>query len=134
MRSSFRLALAFLLLAFSLSAAAQSFPDFDQLEGKLGIRPDQKRQYDVAVGATKRALLSAGLAAMQMKDDIKRELDKKDPDYMALVLRQSALLDQQKPLFVEASREWDRVFKQLDDRQLRIAKAWLHDNLDRYLP
>ncbi|HEY2629868.1 MAG TPA: hypothetical protein VGI57_12120 [Usitatibacter sp.] len=134
MRSPFRLAFAFLLLALSLGAAAQSFPDFDQLEGKLGIRPDQKRQYDAAVGATKRALLSAALAAMQMKQDVSRELDKKDPDYYMLAQRQFALVEQQKPLFEESGREWDRVFRQLDDRQLRIAKGWIRENLGPYLP
>jgi hypothetical protein len=134
MHSGSRLALAFFLLFLSLGAAAQAFPDFDQLEARLGIRADQKHQYDAAVGATKRALLSAGLAAMQMKQDIARELDKKDPDYMMLVFRQRAVLEQQKPLFEEAGREWDKVFKQLDDRQLKIAKTWLHENLDKYFP
>ena len=126
--------LAFLLLAFSLGAAAQSFPELDQLEGKLGIRPDQKRQYDSAITATKRALIAAGLAAVQVKDAIAKEMDKKDPDYLMLVLKERAILEQQKPLFEEANREWEKVFRQLDDRQLKVAKEWLHENLGRYFP
>jgi len=136
MRSPLQLVLAFLLLALSLGAAAQSFslPDLDQLEGRLGIRPDQKRQYDATIGATKRALLAAGLAAVQVKDAITREMAKKDPDYITLMLTQKDVLEQPKPLFEEAGREWDKLFKQLDDRQLRIARSWVRENLGKYLP
>ena len=134
MRSPLQVFLAFLLLALSLGAAAQTFPDLDQLEAKLGIRPDQKRQYDVTVASTKRALIAARLAAVQVKDAIAREMAKKDPDYITLVLTQRDVLEKQKPLFEEAGHEWDRLFKQLDDRQLRIAKEWLHENLGRYFP
>jgi len=134
MRTPFRALLALIVLTLSLGAAAQSFPELDQLEAKLGIRPDQKRQYDVTIAATKRALIAAGLAAVQMKDDIAKEMAKKDPDYVMLVFRQKALLEQQKPLFEEAGREWEKLFKQLDDRQLRVAKGWLHENLGRYFP
>jgi hypothetical protein len=136
MRSSLRLALAFLLLALSFAAAAQSIPlpDLDQLEGKLGIRPDQKRQYDATIASTKRALLAAGLAAMQVKDAIAKEMAKKDPDYITLMLTQKDVLEQAKPLVEEAGREWDKLFKQLDDRQLRIARAWVRENLGKYFP
>jgi hypothetical protein len=129
-----RFVLALVVFALSFGAAAQSFPDLDQLEGKLGIRPDQKQQYDKTIDATKRALIAAGIAAVQSKDDISRELARKDPDYTSLVLRQKARIEQQKPYFDEAGREWEKFFKQLDDRQLRIAKAWVHENLGRLFP
>jgi hypothetical protein len=134
MRTVFRSALVLLLVALSLGAMAQSFsfPDIDQLEVKLGIRPDQKRQYDATIDATKRALIEAALAASKAKDDISKELAKDDPDYTALVRRQNALFDKQKPFFVDAGRQWDLLFKQLDERQLRVAKAWIRENLGPY--
>ena len=134
MRTPFRALLALIVLTLSFGAAAQPFPELDQLEAKLGIRPDQRRQYDVTVAATKRALIAAGLAAVQVKDAIAREMAKKDPDYITLVLTQRDVLERQKPLFEEAGREWEKLFKQLDDRQLRVAKGWLHENLGRYFP
>ena len=123
-----------MVLALSLGAAAQSFPELDQLEAKLHIRPDQKKQYDVAIAATKRALLGVGLAAVQVKDALAKELAKDYPDFEALVRRQSQVFDETKPLFEDAMREWDRLIKLLDDRQAKIARAWLHDNLGRFLP
>jgi hypothetical protein len=134
MRATSRFALALLLVALSFGAAAQSFsfPDLDQLESKLGIRPDQKRQYDRTMDATKHALIEAALAASKAKNDISRELAKDDPDYTALVRRQNALFEKQKPLFVDAGHEWDVLFKQLDDRQLKIAKGWIRENLGPY--
>ncbi len=136
MNSAFGLVFAFVVLFFSLVAAAQpfTFPDLDSLEGRLGIRPDQKRQYDRTIDSTKHALIEAALAASKAKDDISRELAKDDPDYTALVRRQSALFEKQKPLFRDAGREWDALFKQLDERQLKIAKAWIRENIGPYLP
>ena len=123
-----------LLLALSFGAAAQAFPELDGLEAKLHIRPDQKKQYDLAIGATKRALLGVGLAAVQVKDALAKELAKDYPDFEALVRKQNEVLDQTRPLFEEAAREWNKLIKLLDDRQAKIAQAWLHDNLGRFLP
>ncbi len=134
MRAPIRIILALLLVALSFGVAAQSFPfpDLDQLEAKLGIRPDQKRQYDATIDATKHALIEAALAASKAKDDISRELAKDDPDYTVLVRRQNALFEKQKPFFIEAGHQWDVLFKQLDDRQLKIAKGWIRENLGPY--
>jgi hypothetical protein len=132
MRSPLRAFLAPLLLLLSFGAAAQSFPELDQLEAKLKLTPAQKAQYDRVVVATKRALIGMGLAAAQIKDDVTKELAKDVPDFGALVRHQNEFFERQAPLFRDASREWERLFKQLDERQLKIAKAWVHDNLGRY--
>ncbi len=135
MRASFRIFVALLLVSLSLGAAAQSFPfpDLDQLEVKLGIRPDQKRQYDATIDATKHALIEAALAASKAKDDISRELAKDDPDYGALVRTAGARSSRsRRPFFRDAGREWDALFKQLDERQLKIAKGWIRENLGPY--
>jgi hypothetical protein len=69
-----------------------------------------------------------------VKDAISKEMAKKNPDYITLILTQRDVLEQPKPLFEEAGREWEKLFKQLDDRQLRIARAWVKENLGKYLP
>jgi len=134
MRTSLQAFLALLLVAACAGAAAQTFPDLDGLESKLGIRADQRKQYDRTIDATKHALIEAALAAAKAKDDISRELAKDEPDYTALVRRQTALFEKQRPLFSSAGHEWDVLFKQLDERQLKIAKGWIRENLRPYLP
>ena len=118
------------LLLFSMAAHAQ-MPDFSQLEQRLHIRPDQKEQYDRAVGATKRAMLAVGLAAIEMKNALAAELAKDWPDFHALQKKQEELVEQQKPLFQEAGREWQKLYKLMDPDQVAAAKAYLHDNLGR---
>ena len=126
--------LALLLVGLSLGAAAQSMPNFDELEKRLHIRPDQKDQYDLAVGATKRALLSVGIAAMQMKDALVQELAKPRPDFRELARRQNQLIDDQRPLFREAGEQWQRLYKVLDPRQVDTVRDFLRENLGRLAP
>jgi len=126
--------LALLLLAASFGALAQSLPDFDQLEKRLHIRPDQKDQYDLAVGATKRALLAVGLAALQMKDALVQEPAKPSPDFRALARKQNALIDDQRPLFREAGEQWKRLYGILDPSQVETVREFLRENLGRLLP
>ncbi len=121
------------LLVLSWTVQAQ-MPDFGQLEQRLHIRPDQKEQYDLAVGATKRAMLAVGLAAIEMKNALAAELAKDRPDFHALMKRQNDLVDQQRPLFEEAGREWQKLYKLMDPDQVVAAKAYLHDNLGRFFP
>lgn len=135
MRSvSLRAFLALVLVGFSLGAFAQSMPNFDELEKRLHIRPDQKDQYDLAVGATKRALLSVGLAAMQMKDALVQELAKPRPDFRELARRQNQLIDDQRPLFREAGEQWRRLYGILDPRQVDTVRDFLRENLGRFAP
>ena len=135
MRSvSLRAFLALILVGLSLGAFAQSMPNFDELEKRLHIRPDQKDQYDLAVGATKRALLSVGLAAMQMKDALVQELAKPRPDFRELARRQNQLIDDQRPLFREAGEQWRRLYGILDPRQVDTVRDFLRENLGRFAP
>ena len=127
---AFRALLTLLLLGVSMAATAQlPSPQFDELERKLQIRPEQKAQFDTAVGATKRALLSVGLSFMEMKQRLAEELLKPDPDFSKFLDGADRVFDQQKPLFEEASREWSRLYGQLDRKQIEIAKQFLFDNL-----
>src|SRR5690349_14537437 len=131
---SFRALLALLLVGLSLGASAQSMPNFDELEKRLHIRPDQKDQYDLAVGATKRALLSVGLAAMAMKDALVQELAKPRPDLGELARRQNQLTEDQGPLFPEAGEHWRRLDRILDPRQVETVRELLSENLGRLVP
>lgn len=131
---SLRAFLALLLVGLSLGACAQSMPNFDELERRLHIRPEQKDQYDLAVGATKRALLSVGLAAMQMKDALVQELAKPSPDFRALARKQNQIIEDQRPLFREAGEQWRRLYKILDPQQVDTVRDFLHENLGRFLP
>lgn len=126
--------LALMMVGLSLGASAQSMPNFDELEKRLHIRPDQKDQYDLAVGATKRALLSVGLAAMQMKDALVQELAKPRPDFRELARRQNQLIDDQRPLFREAGEQWRRLYKVLDPGQVDAVRDFLRENLGRLAP
>jgi hypothetical protein len=126
--------LALMLVGLSLGASAQSMPNFDELERRLHIRPDPKDQYDLAVGATKRALLSVGLAAMQMKDALVQELAKPRPDFRELARKQNQLIDDQRPLFREAGEQWRRLYKVLDPGQVDAVRDFLRENLGRLAP
>lgn len=124
---------AAILLAVSLGAAASSQPRFEQLEEDLKIRPEQKMQYDLAVGSTKRALLSVALTAMRIKQRLAEEIMKPRPDFRAFVREQEDLVEQNRPLFKEAGEQWQKLYAILDDEQVAIAKSFVRDNLRRLL-
>ena len=127
-----RVFLPVLLLALSFGASA-AMPNFDGLEARLKIRPEQKEQFDVTVGATKRALLMVGIVAMQLKDKLTAELSKSAPDFRAFARANEDLIEQTRPLFKEAGEEWKRLYSLLDDEQVEIAKAFLREHLGRLL-
>ena len=127
-----RLFLSFLLLALSFGVAAQ-MPNFDGLEQRLKIRPAQKEQFDVTVGSTKRALLMVGIVAVQLKDKLAAELSKPMPDFRAFARANEDLIDQTRPVFKEAGEEWKKLYALLDDEQVQIAKAFLRENLGRFI-
>jgi hypothetical protein len=120
------------LLAFAFGALAM-MPNFDKLEARLKIRPEQKEQYDLAIGATKRALLAVGLTALQLKDRLAAELAKPRPDFGALARAHEDLIEQNKPLFKEAGEEWKRLHAILDPEQVEIAKSFLREHLGRLI-
>src|ERR1700694_3266480 len=120
---------AAILLAVSFGASAAAAPRFDKLEQTLKIRPEQKEQFDVAVGATQRALLSVALTAMQLKERLSQELSKPWPDLSALAEAHEAIVEQNRPLFKAAGEEWKKLYELLDDEQVEIAKSFLRENL-----
>jgi hypothetical protein len=121
------------LLAFAALGASAASPNFDQLEQRLKIRPEQKEQYDLAVGATKRALLQVGLVAMQLKERLAAELMKPNPDFTALMRSHQEILEQARPQFKEAGEEWKKLYAQLDDEQVEIAKSFVRENFGRFI-
>ncbi len=116
-----------------LSFAAVAGPNFDALEKRLKIRPEQKEQFDITVGSTKRAMLAVGLAAMQLKERLARELAKDNPDFAAFARANEDLVEQTRPLFKEAGTEWKKLYALLDDEQVEIAKSFLRENLGRFI-
>lgn len=121
-----------LLLALSFGATA-ALPNFDALELRLKIRPEQKDQFDVTVGSTKRALLMVGIVAVQLKDKLAAELSKPMPDFRAFARANEDLIDQTRPAFREAGEEWKKLYALLDDEQIEIAKAFMREHLGRLL-
>ena len=128
-----RLFFSVLLLALACDAGAMSMPRFDKLERDLKIRPEQKQQFDTAVGATQRALLAVGMTLVQFKDRLAQELLKPRPDMRAFFEAQEAIIEQAKPLFREAREEWVRLYAQLDDEQIEIARAFVEQQLGRLI-
>jgi hypothetical protein len=129
-----RFVVAAFLLGLSMAASAQSIPTprFEELERKLQIRPEQKEQFDMAVGATKRALLAVGLSAMEMKQRLAEELMKAHPDFSQFFDGADRVFEQNRPLFEEAAGEWKKLYGLLDDRQVQVVKQFLLDNLGQF--
>jgi hypothetical protein len=123
----FLLFLASLLIA--LPALGQGNIGFERLERSLRLDPYQKRQFDVAVVATQRAMVAIGLAALQAKSRLSQELMKDRPDPNALRLAQEELVDFTKPHVAAARDEWRRLYAMLDDEQVRIARVFVEEKL-----
>lgn len=127
---SFRALLALIVMLLPLAAAAQvPSPRFDELEKRLQIRPDQKDQFDMAVGATKRALLAVGLTVIEMKQRLAEELLKPSPDFSRMLDGVDRAFEMHAPLFREAGGEWKKLYAQLDSKQVETVKRFLLDNL-----
>jgi hypothetical protein len=117
-----------LLCALALPVQAQSFslgPRYDDLEARLRLNPTQKQQFDVAKGATQRAILSIGLVALEIKARLATELAKDRPDFESLARDPDALVAQVRPHFREARDEWARLYALMDDDQVAIARAYM---------
>jgi hypothetical protein len=126
-----RAAYAFLisiLCVLAPAAQAQGFgfgPRYDDLEARLRLNPAQKEQFDVAKGATQRALLSIGLVALEIKTRLAAELAKDRPDFESLVRDPDALVAQVRPHFSEARAEWARLYAMMDNDQMAIAREYM---------
>jgi hypothetical protein len=122
------------LLALSTPARAYTIevPDFGRLESDLRLKPLQKVQFDIAVQASQRALMSVALAGMQVKERLSTELAKPLPDLNALYGLHLEAYEMAAPNFREAKDEWERFYRLLDQRQVEATKRFLRDNLGRY--
>jgi hypothetical protein len=127
------LALAALLAVLPAHAFTVPVPDFDRLEIELRLRPAQKAQYQLAVGATKRALMSVAIAGLQVKERLSQEIAKPVPDLDALYRLHEEAVELAAPNFREAADEWSRLYAMMDERQVAIAKAYLRGLLPRLM-
>jgi len=125
---------AAMLLALSFGAHAGPLDrDFQKLERALRMNPAQKEQFDIAVGATQRALLAVAMAGMQIQERMRVEMDKPRPDLNLLYDIHEQVIEQNKPLFREAREEWMRLYALLDPDQVRVAKRYIEERLDLLL-
>lgn len=117
-----------LCCTLGLAAHAQSLslgPRYDELEARLKLNPAQKVQFDVAKGATQRALLSIGLVVLEIKGRLATELAKDRPDFEFLARDPEALVAQVRPHFREARAEWSKLYAMMDDDQVAIARQYM---------
>jgi len=125
---------AAMLVALSLGAHAGPLDrDFQKLERALRMNPAQKEQFDIAVGATQRALLAVAMAGMQIQERMRVEMDKPRPDLNLLYDIHEQVIEQNKPLFREAREEWMRLYALLDPEQVRVARRYIEERLDLLL-
>jgi hypothetical protein len=119
------------LLLFCTQATAYSIqvPDFNKLERQLRLRPAQKAQFDVAVEASQRALMSVALAGLQVKERLSAEIAKPLPDLNVLYRLHEEAVELAAPNFRDARNEWDRLFRTLDRSQVDAAKRFLKEQL-----
>ena len=124
------------LAIFCAHASAYSIPvpDFGRLERELRLKPLQKAQFDVAVEASQRALMSVALAGMQVKERLATEMAKPYPDLNVLYRLHEDVMFLAVPNFRDAASEWERLYRMLDQRQLEAARRFLRENLGTYLP
>ena len=122
---------AAILLAVSFGASAAAMPRFDKLEQTLKFRPEQKEQFDAAVGATQRALLAVAVSAMKVKQRLDEELNKPWPNLGVFYELHEEIVEQNRPLFEQAGQEWKKLYALLDPEQVDIARQFLRDNLGR---
>jgi hypothetical protein len=122
------------LALFCAHAAAHSIPvpDFGKLERELRLKPLQKAQFDIAVEASQRALMSAALAGMQVKERLSQEMAKPYPDLNVLYRIHEDVMFLAAPNFRDAASEWERLYRMLDQRQVEAAKRFLQDTLGPY--
>ena len=121
------------LLVFACSGvAAQSvqMPDFKRLERELRLKPEQKAQYDVATTALKRSLIASASTLMELKSQLGDELSKSVPDFRALWDRQRKAYELNEPIYRETLEEWSRLYAQLEDKQVIVAKRFLREALE----
>jgi hypothetical protein len=127
--------LIMVLLLMSANAFAYSIPvpDFRRLESDLRLRPAQKVQFDIAVAASQRALMSVALAGLAAKERLAYELDRPIPDLNAMYRAHQDIVETTLPLFREAGVEWERFYGLLDRSQVAAARRFIEDQLGPFL-
>lgn len=123
-----RLLLAVFVFAASAAASAQGL-GLGDLEARLKLTPEQKKQFDVAAAASKRALFSIGLAALQVQARLASELRKDVPDFDAVAREQEDAIAMVRPLFDEARSEWTRLYGTMSAEQAAIARTEIERRL-----
>jgi hypothetical protein len=121
--------LAALLLCTQAAAYSIQVPDFNKLERQLRLRPAQKAQFDAAVEASQRALMSVALAGLQVKERLSAEIAKPRPDLNILYRLHEEAIELAGPNFRDARDEWERLFHMLDRSQVDAAKRFLKEQL-----
>lgn len=104
-------------------------PGFGDLERSLKLDPAQKAQFDIAVSATQRALLSVAFAGLALKERIAAELDKPHPDLGEIARAQEDVIRRSRPFFSDARREWERFYAMLEPAQEARARAFVEEKL-----
>ena len=133
-RFAFGLLAVLALLCPYVSAATNTIPvpDFGRLERELRLKPIQKAQFDIAVEASQRALMSVALAGLQVKEKLSQEMAKPRPDLNILYQIHEDVMFIAAPNFRDAKGEWERLYRLLDRRQIDAAKRFLHEQLGAY--
>ena len=129
------LAVVLALVAFAatgaLAAPVHAPTAKDDIERALDLNPVQRQQFEIALAATQRALLSIALGGMQAKSQIFQELAKDKPDPEAIARAQDEALELSGPAFREAREEWQRFYAMLDADQVADARALVEKKLRR---
>jgi hypothetical protein len=100
------------------------------LERSLKLTPEQKEQYDLAVGATKRLMLGLTMAAMEAKERLAAELAKSRPDFRSLENLHDEVMENSKTLRREAREEWMKLYAMLDQAQVAELRDFLQRRVD----
>jgi hypothetical protein len=129
--------LSVVLVAFALAGPAAAaapppfdLPQLDKLEEALDLTPEQRDQYEVAVGATKRMLFHVALVGMRMKERLREELSKPRPDLNVIWELREAIVEEGRPLRREARAEWLKLYGMLNDDQVATLKRFVEERLD----
>jgi len=104
--------------------------EFDKLEQELKLTPEQKDQYELAVGATKRMLLQLALVGMQAKEKLAEELAKPRPDFGVLADFRRSIVEEGRPLRREARDQWRKLYDMLDRDQVEALRRFVDERLD----
>ena len=111
-------------------ADLSQYLQLDRLERSLELTPEQKEQYELAVGATKRLMLMLTMSALEAKERLAAELAKPRPDFGALEKLHDDVMGQTRTLRREARDEWMKLYSMLDRAQVAELRDFLERRID----